>query len=347
MASDAQHSAGAASAGASHAGAEGQVAQSQVTQFREDFAALREEITRAVVGQEKVIDAALVGLIAGGHVLLEGVPGLGKTLLARTIAGALDATFRRLQFTPDLMPADVIGTYIVMESAGRRKFEFQQGPLFANVVLADQINRGTPKTQSALLEAMAEGGATVANETYPLPRPFFLIATQNPLEMEGTFPLPEAQLDRFLLSLRMQMPGEDELDAIVRQSTEGEPEEAEPAITGKRLLEMSALARQVPVASDVRRYAIRLTLATHPENSTASNLVKRYVRYGAGPRAAQAMVLAAKARALISGRLNASRDDIQAVAHDALRHRLILNFDGHADRVDPDAVVDDVIKAAE
>jgi len=320
--------------------------QQEVARFREDFDKLREQIGRVVVGQRDVVEGMLTGLVAGGHVLLEGPPGLGKTLLARTLADALKVQFRRIQFTPDLMPSDVIGTYVVMEAHGRRNFEFQQGPIFANVVLADQVNRTTPKTQAALLEAMQEGGTTVANQTWPLPEPFFLVATQNSLEAEGTFPLPEAQLDRFLLGLRVRPPSEDELDEILERTTEYDEPVVEVVLDGPRILEMTDLARQVPIAPEVRRAAIRLVTATHPESPHAAAMSKQFLRHGASPRAAQAMVLAAKVRALVAGRVNVSQDDIWRMAHAALRHRLVLNFDGHADNVDVDAIVDDVLKTA-
>jgi MoxR-like ATPase len=315
----------------------------EVDQFRADFETLRAEISEVIVGQQRVINDLLIAMLAGGHVLLEGVPGLGKTLLGRTLAESLDLTFRRIQFTPDLMPADVVGTYVVMEAHGQRKFEFNQGPIFANVVLADQINRATPKTQAALLEGMSENGVTVANETYPLPDPFFLVATQNPLEMEGTFPLPEAQLDRFMFKLMVPLPNLGEMEAILARTTEEGLPEVRRVLKGRRILEMADLARLVPTGSEVLHYASALMIATHPDQSSAPEMTRQYVRYGVGPRAAQSLVLASKVRALLSGRVNTSQDDVRSVAHAALRHRLILNFDGHADNINPDAIIDDIL----
>jgi MoxR-like ATPase len=317
----------------------------QLDQFRADFRRLRQEIGKVIVGQDDIVEGTLTALIAGGHVLLEGVPGLGKTLLVRTLADALHLKFQRIQFTPDLMPADLIGTNVVLETPeGGRRFEFQRGPVFANVLLADEINRATPKTQSALLEAMQEHSVTVAGQTYPLPEPFFVLATQNPLEMEGTYPLPEAQLDRFFFKLLVQYPSFEEVETILDRTTEAARPRAEPIFDGARILALSQLARQIPIAREVRRYGIAVVMATHPDNELAAPLVKQYVRFGSSPRGAQAVILAAKLRAILDDRYHVARDDIRAVAPAALRHRLILNFEGQAENVQPDQVVKNVLK---
>ena len=275
----------------------------QLEAFRKDFDALRREVGKVIVGQDDIVEGVLTALVAGGHVLLEGVPGLGKTLLVRTLAEALHLKFQRIQFTPDLMPADMIGTNVVMENEeGRRKFEFQQGPIFANLVLADEINRATPKTQSALLEAMQERSVTVAGKTHILERPFFVLATQNPLEMEGTYPLPEAQLDRFFFKLLVRFPTALELESILDRTTESRDPHAEPIFDGKRIGELSKLARQIPISDELRRYGIAIVLATHPEHEGATEMTKRYVSYGSSPRGAQAIILAAKIRAILDHR---------------------------------------------
>ena len=319
----------------------------QLERFRADFGRLRAEVGKVIVGQDDIVEGTLGALIAGGHVLLEGVPGLGKTLLVRTIADALRLKFSRVQFTPDLMPADLIGTNVVLQTSdGGRRFEFQKGPVFANIVLADEINRATPKTQSALLEAMQEHTVTVAGQTYPLPAPFFVLATQNPLEMEGTYPLPEAQLDRFFFKLLVRFPKLDDLEAILDRTTESTQPKAQPIFDGERILALGALVRQIPVAPEVRRYAITVVMATHPEHDLAAPMSKQFVRYGSSPRGAQAIVLAAKLRAIMDGRYNVARDDIRAVTPMALRHRIILNFEGQADGVSTDSVIANVLKTA-
>jgi MoxR-like ATPase len=313
-------------------------------QFRETAAEIEAEVGKYIVGQREVVRHTLVCLIVGGHVLLEGVPGLGKTMLVRTLARVLDLKFARIQFTPDLMPADIVGTDILEEAeGGRREFRFQPGPVFTNLLLADEINRATPKTQSALLEAMQERTVTVANRSYPLEPPFMVLATQNPIEMEGTYPLPEAQLDRFLFKVNVEFPVSDELVEILNRTTgEAEPEVGIVA-GGATVLAMGALARQVPVASNVADYAARLTIATHPESDAAPEMVHRYVRYGASPRAAQALILGGKVTALLAGRYNVAFEDLRAVAPAALRHRVLLNFEGQAEGVSTDDVVQEVI----
>jgi MoxR-like ATPase len=318
----------------------------QLEHFRTDFEALVREIGKVIVGQDEIVTGTVTALIAGGHVLLEGVPGLGKTLLVRTLADALHLKFQRIQFTPDLMPADLIGTNVVLETPeGRKKFEFQPGPIFGNVLLADEINRATPKTQSALLEAMQEHSVTVAGQTYPLPQPFFVLATQNPLEMEGTYPLPEAQLDRFLCKLLVRYPTSVDMETILDRTTESVEAAAQPVLKGERVIEMRKLARQIPIADDVRRYGIAIVLATHPENAEATQSTRKYVRYGASPRGAQALILCAKIRAILDHRYHVAREDLQAVAASVLRHRLILNFEGQAEGVQPDTVVADIVRS--
>jgi MoxR-like ATPase len=285
----------------------------------------------------------LIAVLAGGHVLLEGVPGLGKTLLVRTLGQALNLRFSRVQFTPDLMPADITGTNIIGEDeSGRRAFSFQAGPLFANVVLADEVNRATPKTQSALLEAMQEHTVTVGGETRMLPSPFFVLATQNPLEMEGTYPLPEAQLDRFLFKTLVPFPGPEDLVGIIGRTIRP-PDDLAPVVSGDELLAMARVARAVPVASTVSEYAVRLLLATHPEREESSPEVRRYVRAGASPRGLQALIVGSQVRALLEGRYNAAVEDVQALAHPVLRHRVLLNFEGQAEGLTTDTLVDHLL----
>jgi len=312
-------------------------------QFQATAQAIEAEIGRVIVGQNEIVRDVLIALIAGGHVLLEGVPGLGKTLLIRTLAQTLDLRFNRIQFTPDLMPADIIGTEILAEDPhGQRHFRFQPGPIFVNLLMADEINRATPKTQSALLEAMQEQTVTVAGQSRPLDKPFFVLATQNPIEMEGTYPLPEAQLDRFLFKLNVTFPNLDELVTILDRTTRDTQPQAQFAADGPTLLQMGTLARQIPVPSQVNQYVARLLLATHPEQPAAPELVQRFVRYGASPRGAQAMILGAKVTALFSGRYNVAFKDIHAVIYAALRHRIILNFEGEAEGITPDKVIEEI-----
>ena len=307
---------------------------------------LFENISKVIVGKEGAVELLLAALLGDGHILLEDVPGLGKTMLVRTLARVLDLKFARIQFTPDLMPADIVGTDILEEAEdGRREFRFQPGPVFTNLLLADEINRATPKTQSALLEAMQERTVTVANRSYPLEPPFLVLATQNPIEMEGTYPLPEAQLDRFLFKVNVEFPVSGELVEILSRTTgESEPEVGIVA-DGETVLAMGSLARQVPVASNVADYAARLTVATHPEADTASEMVRRYVRYGSSPRGAQALILGGKVTALLAGRYNVAYEDLRAVALAALRHRVLLNFEGQAEGVSADDIVGEVVGA--
>jgi MoxR-like ATPase len=317
-----------------------------VEQFRETATRIETEVSKVIVGQKPVVRHVLIGLIAGGHVLLEGVPGLGKTMLVRTLADALELQFARIQFTPDLMPADIVGTDILEEDeqSSARTFRFQPGPVFANLVLADEINRATPKTQSALLEAMQEHHVTVSKTTYPLPAPFFVLATQNPIEMEGTYPLPEAQLDRFLFKLNVSFPTAAELTEILNRTTRQVEPRAGKAAAGETILAMGELARGVAIASHVNEYAVRLLLATHPDNEHAPAAVRRFVRYGASPRGAQAMILGAKIAVLLGGRYNVSFEDLQAMAFPALRHRIILNFEGEAEGISTDDVIGEIVR---
>jgi MoxR-like ATPase len=316
-----------------------------VDDFHQTTQAILSEVGKVIVGQETVVRQVLMCVIAGGHALLEGVPGLGKTMLIRTLSDVLDLKFSRIQFTPDMMPADIIGTNIMEEGEdGRRSFRFEAGPVFANLVLADEINRATPKTQSALLEAMQEKTVTVANERYTLQPPFFVLATQNPLEMEGTYPLPEAQLDRFLFKVDVLFPSTDELVEIMGRTTGTHTPHVDVVSDGQRILAMGMLAREVPIASHVSRYIAELVIATHPEASLPpDSLVRQFVRYGASPRGSQAMVLGAKVHALLEGRYNVAFEDVEAVAYAALRHRLILNFEGQAEGVHPDEVITDLL----
>jgi MoxR-like ATPase len=319
--------------------------QPAIESFRNAYASLRAEIGRVIVGHDAIVEGTLIALFAHGHVLLEGVPGLGKTLLVRTLSEVLDLSFNRIQFTPDLMPADILGTNIVMEAAGgRRQFEFQSGPVFAHLVLADEINRATPKTQSALLEAMQEHQVTAGGQLRKLAEPFFVMATQNPIDQEGTYPLPEAQLDRFFFKLLVGYPSGEELAEVLTRTTTGERVSVQKVLTGETLCELMALVREVPVASHVKDYAVRLVLATHPKTETAAPIASQYLRFGSSPRGGQALLLAGKVRALIEGRFNVSFDDIEAVAPAALRHRLILNFEAEAEGITSDHIITQVLK---
>jgi MoxR-like ATPase len=313
--------------------------------FRERALRIETEIGKVIVGQRPLIHQVITCLLAGGNALLEGVPGLGKTVLVKTLARVLHCEFNRVQFTPDLMPADIIGTNILVEDEhGRKELKFQPGPLFTNLLLADEINRATPKTQSALLEAMQEGTVTVARTAYDLPKPFFVLATQNPLEMEGTYPLPEAQLDRFFVKLNVEFPTAAELVAIADRTTSGYEARAERVASGDDILLMQALARQTPIATHVTTYAVRLLRATHPENPEATEMVQRYVRYGGSPRGMQAIILSAKIAALLDGRFNVAFRDVRAAVLPTLRHRIILNFDGEAEGIKHDDILRSVIE---
>jgi len=318
--------------------------EKKILKFRETYRALREEIGKVIVGQEEIVDGTLNALFANGHVLLEGVPGLGKTLLVRTLSQVLDLSFNRIQFTPDLMPADILGTNMVHETDdGKRVFEFLHGPIFSHLMLADEINRATPKTQSALLEAMQERSVTAGGNIRKLDLPFFVLATQNPIDQEGTYPLPEAQLDRFFYKLLVEYPSAEELTEVVTRTTEGLKAEVKQVVDGNLLLELQQLVKQVPVASHVKDYAVRLVLATHPNTETALDITNQFLRFGSSPRGAQTLLLGAKVRALTEGRFNVSFDDIAALAAAALRHRLILNFEAEAEGVSSDFILNKIL----
>ncbi len=325
--------------------------ETDITEFIDIAQQLEKELCSVVIGQERVIRELLLALFAGGHVLLEGVPGLGKTLLVRTVADALALKFARIQFTPDLMPADIVGTTIVSEdgnsTGSRRVFSFQPGPIFANIVLADEVNRATPKTQSALLEGMQERTVSVGDTTRPLPKPFFVLATQNPLEMEGTYPLPEAQLDRFLLKILVRFPLAKDLLQIIDTTVGTQTYRTKQVASGEQLSKLIETARAVPVATHIKEYAVRLLLATHSDQEDAPEKVRNFVRYGASPRGLQAIIMTAKVRALLEGRYNVSQEDLREVAFPALRHRIILNFDGLTEGITPEEVIEEIIKETE
>ncbi len=318
----------------------------QAEAFRRRYAALHSQIGRVIVGHDEIVQGVLTCLFVGGHCLLEGVPGLGKTLLVRTLARALHLQFNRIQFTPDLMPADILGTNIVMETVGgHRSFEFQPGPVFTQLLLADEINRATPKTQSALLETMQEGTVTIGGQRYELEQPFFVMATQNPIEQEGTYPLPEAQLDRFFFKLLLGYSSREDLAEIIDRTTRGTQVEAEQVMDGAEILRWQQLIRAVILAPHVQDYVVRVTLATHPGSPFAPQTTNQYVRWGSSPRGAQTIALAAKVRALLEGRYNVSFEDVRRVFLPALRHRIILNFEAEAEEIQPDRILQDILGA--
>ncbi len=320
--------------------------EAQVADFRNSYQQIEAQIGQVIVGHQQVVAQTVLCLMIGGHALLEGVPGLGKTLLVRTLSQVLDLQFSRIQFTPDLMPADIVGTSIVVnDERGNKTFQFQSGPIFGNLILADEINRATPKTQSALLEAMAEGSVSVAKKTHIMPNPFFVLATQNPLEMEGTYPLPEAQLDRFAFKIAVESPALADLITILDRTTGTLTPKPERVVTAERIIEMKQLVRAVPVASHVKDYIGRLVLATHPDTAGSPEVTRKYVRFGASPRGAQAIMLAAKVLALRDGRYNVSFEDVRNVLGPSLRHRIILNFEGQAEGIPTDTVIKRIVDA--
>ncbi|HHH11762.1 MAG TPA: MoxR family ATPase [Sorangium sp.] len=315
-------------------------AQQKVAHFQQKIADLRGEVAKVVVGNREVVDGVLTCMLAGSHALLEGVPGLGKTLLVRTMADALDLVFARIQFTPDMMPADILGTTVVQDvEGGRRSFVFRKGPIFANIVLADEINRATPKTQSALLEAMQEQRVTIGTETLAIEQPFFVLATQNPLESEGTYPLPEAQLDRFFFKLHVDYPSRKDLHEILNRTTSEQTPVAKAVLDAAEIKQMQRLVREVPTSQQVQDYAVRLVQATHPKAADANEDVRRFVNYGSSPRGAQALLLAAKIRALFEGRFAPSIEDVKKSVLPALRHRVLLNFEGEAEGIKTDQLL--------
>jgi MoxR-like ATPase len=320
--------------------------EQQVEGFQKQFTAVKQEIAKVIVGYDDIIESAIMSLLASGHVLLEGVPGLGKTKLVSTLSEVVHLKFSRIQFTPDLMPADITGTNIVREGdKGEKILEFQTGPIFANIVLADEVNRATPKTQSALLEAMEEQTVSVGKTTYKLEQPFFVLATQNPLEMEGTYPLPEAQLDRFFMKLKVDYPTAGSMSIILNRTTRLEEPRVSRVLDGPQILDMRKTVRSVPIARPIQDYAVRIMMATHPNTPLSNPLATRYARCGSSPRGAQALVVGGKIRALLNNRVYVSCDDIRAVAYGALRHRLLLNFEGEAERVDTDTIIKGILEA--
>jgi MoxR-like ATPase len=321
-------------------------AEADVRLFRETFQRIRSELGKMIVSQDEIVEGVLVAFLGGGHVLLEGVPGLGKTMLVRTLADAMHLNFSRIQFTPDLMPADIVGTNVISEDEhGRKQFRFEQGPIFANIVLADEINRATPKTQSALLEAMQEHHVTVGGIQHSVGKPFLVLATQNPLEMEGTYPLPEAQLDRFFFKLKVRYPSSDDLHTIIDRTTTGETPKIEKVIrNADEVLKLREIVREVPIARDIQAHAIAVVMATHPENEIASPLARQFVRYGASPRGVQTLILAGKIFAMLDNRYHVAKADIDKAALATLRHRIILNFEGEAEGKTTDEIIEEILK---
>ena len=317
--------------------------QQEADLFRTRYAAVKEQIGRVIVGHDDIVNGVLTAMFVGGHCLLEGVPGLGKTMLIKTLSETLSLDFNRIQFTPDLMPSDILGTNMIVENEGRREFQFQKGPLFTQICLADEINRATPKTQSALLETMQEGTVTVAGHRYVLEKPFFVLATQNPIEQEGTYPLPEAQLDRFLFKLVVGYSTRTELNTIIDRTTRGEVIQPEKVMDGPEILRWQKLVRQVILARHVQDYAARLVLATHPGGELAPEITNQYVRWGSSPRGAQALALASKVRALLDGRFNVSFEDIRRVYLPAMRHRVLLNFEAQAEGIEVDSILSQIL----
>lgn len=318
-------------------------AKQSADRFVETFNRIRNEIAKFIVGQEEIVEHVLLGVVSGGHVLLEGVPGLGKTALVHTLSRAVHLKFSRIQFTPDLLPADVVGTQVLVERDGGRELRFQPGPVFCSILLADEINRATPKTQSALLETMQEKSVTVAGKTHPLGSPFFVLATQNPIEQEGTYPLPEAQLDRFFFKLFVDVPNHEEFSKILDRTGGLEPPTIEPVASGDDILDMGNTLRAVPVDGEIQDHIIRIVRSTHPTCETASSSVRQFVRYGASPRGAQSILAASRGRALLGGRYHVSREDVNAVAVSALRHRIILSFEGEAEGIRTDDIISGII----
>lgn len=318
--------------------------EKSIKEISENIKRVEEEIGKAIIGQKDIVRQVIIGILCGGNILLEGVPGLGKTQLVKTLSKVMELSFSRIQFTPDLMPVDVSGTNIIKrDDSGNSEFEFQKGPIFSNLVLADEINRATPKTQSALLEAMQEGTVTVGRMTYSLPQPFMVLATQNPIEMEGTYPLPEAQLDRFLFKLNVKFPSFEELKNIVNITVTNNTVDLEKVISGETILKMRKITREVPMASSVQEYALKIVMATHPENEASPEIAKKYIRFGASPRAAQAIISTSKIKALMEGRYNVSFDDIKYVAYPALRHRIFLNYDANSDGIKEDDIIAQIL----
>ena len=319
--------------------------EKQFTLFQQNYQKLLSEIQKVIVGQEDVIHQVLICLFTHGHILLEGVPGLGKTKLIKTLSKVLNLNFSRIQFTPDLMPADILGTNIFMnDTHGEKSFQFVKGPIFSNIVLADEINRATPKTQSALLEAMQEGCVTISGQKYKLEEPFLVLATQNPIEMEGTFPLPEAQLDRFFFKIKISYPETDELLQIVDRTTELNEQELNLVIDHEEIMTMRTIAKKILISEGVKRYAINLVLATHPERDDSPDISKKCIRYGSSPRGIQSLIMAAKVRALLDKRYNVSFEDVASLALPALRHRIILNFEGQVKGLDSDKIISEIIR---